>query len=103
MYGLIGFGIGVAPGFPLFHTGGLYEITDAVPAVPGAPYGTQMYGVIGTRMKQAEPATDVTMFHLRPDQAYSPLFVEDELMGLPLRLLEDETQGFEFSEVSWPS
>jgi hypothetical protein len=103
MYGIVGFGIGVSPGFPLFHTGDLFEFTEEVASVPGGVYGTQMYGAIGVRLRQGHPSVPVTSFSIGVDKAFSPEFVEDELLAKDMRLLEDQSVFFEISEVAWPS
>ena len=97
IYGSIGYGVIVVPGFPLFHTSNLSEIEELVTAVVDGTYGTSQYGAFVVR--QAAAPTDAAGFSIRSDGTYSAEFVEDE--SIALRVSPDQTVAYEFSEVEW--
>jgi hypothetical protein len=100
-YGLIGFGVGLSPGFPLFSAPFLSEISDEVTAiVVHEPYGSVMYGSFLVR--QARAPGPIPVFSIDVEATFSPEFVEDELLEVSLRVSENETVCFEWDEVVWP-
>jgi hypothetical protein len=98
-YGKIGYSMGVTPGFPLFQVREMVEVEDLVTAIIGDPYGYPAYGTI--TMRQARRPGPVESFRIESDGVFSPEFVEWPQLQPQLRLLDDETDTYEFSEVGW--
>ena len=99
MYGTIGFGIGLTPGFPMFHTGLFSEIEERIDARVTRAWGADTYGSFLVR--QAKAPFPVEAFRIEADEVYAPELIEDETLDVSLRVAADGIHCFEFSEVAW--
>lgn len=100
-YGSLGAHVESVPGFPLFSAVDLSEIEEKIDAVLGGPWGTPQYGSFVVR--QAALPSPVSGFSVRAEGAFSPEFVEVDEIDPELRILETETQAYEFDETLWPA